>query len=155
MVGRYIHRNPIDLPHVDNWESYRWSSFRYYTTGVVLPSWLHTEALLCPFGDRDAYRAFVVGGTGGARTAERSGWAIHTTVNELAGDLIDDSPQLPRTVTIAMLQSASGALRHALDEHLQFANPAARRAALYRSRIRLKSDPIVAELAAPAIRLVA
>ncbi len=60
-VGSYIHRNSIDLPPVDHPESYRWSNFRYDTTGVVLPSRLHTEALLCPFGDRDAYRAFVVG----------------------------------------------------------------------------------------------
>ena len=155
MVGRYIHRNPIELPHVTNWELYRWSSFRYYITRAAPPGWLHTAALFSPFGDRDAYRTFVRGDTGRCIDAVAVSWAINTTVNELAKELLDDSAQLCRAVAIAMLGSASAAVRTALDEHLQFPNPAARRAALYRSRRRLEADPSLAELAARATRLLA
>jgi len=44
-VGRYIHRNPLELsPPVDP-TAYRWSSLRHYVGSEPPPPWLHTSTL--------------------------------------------------------------------------------------------------------------
>jgi putative transposase len=57
-VGRYIHRNPLEVG-IDA-EQYLWSSLRYYVGAAPAPGWLRTDMLLDEHGGRDRYRAFVL-----------------------------------------------------------------------------------------------
>lgn len=45
-VGRYIHRNPIDIGRAVALDQYRWSSYRYYVSDDSPPPWLTTSELL-------------------------------------------------------------------------------------------------------------
>lgn len=57
-VGRYIHRNPLDLPGPVKLDEYRWSSYRFYVTSTTPTPWLTTTELLAGQHPRE-YRHFV------------------------------------------------------------------------------------------------
>lgn len=59
IVGRYIHRNPLDVRPVVPLPDYRWSSLRSYVGLQPPPPWLRTDALLASFTSRQTYGAFV------------------------------------------------------------------------------------------------
>ena len=59
-VGRYIHRNPLEVG-LDA-ERYQWSSLRYIVGAEPAPDWLRTDMLVDEHGGRDHYRAFVLDG---------------------------------------------------------------------------------------------
>jgi hypothetical protein len=45
-VGRYIHRNPLELTPPADLVAYRWSSLRHYAGVVDPPAWIRTATLL-------------------------------------------------------------------------------------------------------------
>ena len=49
-VGRYIHRNPLDVVGRDALASYRWSSLASYLGARSGLEWLHTDELQLAFG---------------------------------------------------------------------------------------------------------
>ncbi len=57
-LGRYIHRNPLDLG-VDHLGDYMWSSYPAYLGLVRQPGWLSTGLLLKAAGGREGHAAFV------------------------------------------------------------------------------------------------
>lgn len=60
---RYIHRNALDIPGVDDVTSYRWSSHRTYLGLRATPPWMRTGEVLAHWdGDVEAFDAFVRAG---------------------------------------------------------------------------------------------
>lgn len=57
-LGRYIHRNPIDLG-VEHLGDYPWSSYPAYLGAAATPEWLSTDLLLRAAGGRNGHAAFV------------------------------------------------------------------------------------------------
>jgi hypothetical protein len=150
VAGRYIHRNPLDVPMCRDIDRYRWSSLRYYVTPASPPAWLTTSTLLDAHGSAAAYRSFVHSDEPHAPTAV--GWAIDVVLAES-----DDvgCPHLRRTVAIAMLDQADVATAVEIERLLEFPTPTARRMAESRARRRLLEQPDLATLARAALRLVA
>ncbi|VAW88514.1 hypothetical protein MNBD_GAMMA17-658 [hydrothermal vent metagenome] len=62
-LSRYIHRNPVDAGVVDQLESYVWSSYPNYVTGLPVPDWLYQQEIYDQLSvrsrRREKYRAFV------------------------------------------------------------------------------------------------
>lgn len=59
-AARYIHRNPLDLPGIDQPDGYRWSSHRTYLGFREPPPWMVTSTVLGAFdGDAVAFDRFV------------------------------------------------------------------------------------------------
>ncbi len=60
-VGRYIELNPVaaGLVPLTRLDTYRWSSFQYYTGHRRTPSWLSTKRMLDRYSSRDQYTKFV------------------------------------------------------------------------------------------------
>ena len=56
---RYIHRNALDLPGVNDVDSYRWSSHRTYLGHRTVPPWMRTDVLLELGGGREQFDRFV------------------------------------------------------------------------------------------------
>ena len=100
-VGRYIHRNPLDLrPQVDL-ATYRWSSYRHYLRLGGKPNWLRVDQLgmgLSP----DEHRALVEGDVPCA--ARSIPWAINVAVSEVLDEPVAGA--LDRTVAAAMVSTA-------------------------------------------------
>jgi putative transposase len=64
-VSRYIHLNPVVAGIVERGYLYEWSSYRYYVSDHMTPSWLQKSFVLQQFGDREQvafYRRFVESG---------------------------------------------------------------------------------------------
>jgi REP element-mobilizing transposase RayT len=152
-VGRYIHRNPLDVrPHVAL-DEYEWSSFRYYAQDRPHPRWLRMDELLSVHGTRADYRAFVDSEARAGRGLAFS-WAVETAVDEL----VDDASlrtNIRRTVAVALLDVVDPRDQPTLERWLAFPTPAARTQALRRMRERRATSPLVAEIAARAIALAA
>lgn len=60
-VGRYIELNPVaaGITPLTQLESYRWSSFQYYTGHRRRPSWLSMKPMLDRYGSKSQYLRFV------------------------------------------------------------------------------------------------
>ena len=59
-VGRYIHRNPLEIG-LDA-ARYPWSSLQHFVGAGPTPDWLRTDMLVDEHGGPDRYRAFVLDG---------------------------------------------------------------------------------------------
>ena len=152
-AGRYVHRNPLDLWAVTRLDEYPWSSYRYYVDTRPRPEWLTTEALASMHDGPDGYRAFVEGSVP-AETASVE-WAIDTAMMEF-GDRVDlMTPHVRRAVLLAMSERADDAPARALAQLIAFPSPTARRMALQRLRRRIVAQPVLADVAARALELVA
>jgi len=152
-VGRYIHRNPIDVRPLVGLDEYEWSSFRYYARDRAHPRWLRMDELLGEHGTRPNYRAFVEAEVGG-NAGQVWSWAVETAVNEL----VDDSSlrtTIARTVAVALLDVVNPRDRPTVDEWLAFPSPGARAHALKRMRNRRAATPLVDQIAARAIAIAA
>ncbi len=151
-VGRYIHRNPIDIHPPIALDAYEWSSYRYYAHDRAHPRWLRTDVLLTEHGNRSDYRAFVEDGR--RLNNPPWEWAVATAVDEL----VDDASlriNIGRTAVVALLDSVDAGDRPAVEDWLGFPSPGARAQALKRMRQRRANTPLVAEIAARAIALAA
>ena len=152
-VGRYIHRNPIDVRPPVALEEYEWSSFRYYARDRAKPRWLRVDTLLGEHRTRANYRRFVEADAGGV-TDKHWDWAVKTAV----GELVDDPSlrtNLGRTVAVALLDVVDPLDRPSIERWLDFPTSGARAQALRRMRERRAVSPLIAELSARAIALAA
>ena len=150
-AGRYIHRNPIDIRPDEPLDQYRWSSYRYFVTAARAPDWLSTSELLGPVGGPTRYRSFVEVDTHHSTLD----WAVDTAILEAESDDDITVAHLRRTVMLAMLGQAQGALAQRLAQVLVFPTDAARHMAMYRMRRHLDASPGVAAIAERALRLAA
>ena len=155
-VGRYIHRNPIDLPHVGRLDAYRWSSYRCYVGKAGRPGWLTTDVLGDMHNGPSDYRMFVEGETESSVSCPGVlRWAIETALHELA-PTDDVEPQwLDRVVATLMLDRASGARHTLLARQVTFPSPPAKRMAMMRARQRAAACPELLAVADRALELVA
>jgi REP element-mobilizing transposase RayT len=147
-VGRYIHRNPLDIRPQVELADYRWSSYRHYCSPGGRPGWLHTNAL-SP-GGAQAYRALV---EGSADLIASVRWAVDTAIEELAAD--DGSPAgFGRSVATAMLDLAPSTRLDEIERWLGFPSMSARRNARYRARQRYDDDPVLRAVVHRALDLL-
>ena len=134
-VGRYIHRNPKDLPGEMDLVEYRWSSLRCYAGRSPAPDWLTTSVLSAPHGNSEAYLRFVCGDAG---TAGPVRWAVATALAECDdGAVLVEGHRLARSVAAALLDVAPPPVRADIDRWLRF--PTARARAVARSRARSRA----------------
>ena len=151
-VGRYIHRNPLDIRPAVELDRYEWSSLRYYAHDQGHPRWLRMDTLLAEHGSRSEYRAYIDGDA--PRRKSPWAWAVATAVDEL----VDDASlriNIGRTVSIALLDSVDVRKRPDIEQWLAFPSAGARAQALKRMRQRRTNDPLVARIATRAIELAA
>ncbi len=100
-VGRYIHRNPLDLANAGPIDRYRWSSMRAYTDANCCPRWMHTDVLPALIdGGRDAYREFVAGSNGRKRSLAMSD--LEALLDLLVAERLDVGPNEQRSVRRAL-----------------------------------------------------
>ncbi|HUF99919.1 MAG TPA: transposase [Ilumatobacter sp.] len=161
IVGRYIHRNPLDLGTATSPASYRWSSLRYYLTGAIAPPWLRTDALLAPHESRAGLGEFTLGENSPIPLPSTIRWAIDVAIRTSAPESEDDENEqvhLCRTVAAMLLTLAETdrpEMLPAIDSVLGYPNAAARRSAMYRARRRCTASPPILQIAAEAMRLAA
>jgi REP element-mobilizing transposase RayT len=152
-VGRYIHRNPLDLTPRVPLDQYRWSSFGAYVGSMRRPEWLRVDALSAMHADRHAYREFVEG----ERPTGAVEWAIEAAVAELDHDAlgITNPGSVTRTIALAMLDDATPSVQESLAGLLGDLGDGARRTALSRARRRVADEPWLAQAVDRARRLAA
>jgi REP element-mobilizing transposase RayT len=152
-VGRYIHRNPLDVTPPLPLDQYRWSSFGAYVGTVRCPDWLHVDALSAMHADRDAYREFVEG----ERPAGQVDWAIEAAVAELDHEAlgITNPGSVIRTIAFAMLDDATPSVQQSLAGLLGDLGDGARRTARSRARRRVAEELWLAQAVERARRLAA
>ncbi len=154
IVGRYVHRNPLDVRPPVALDRYRWSSYCAYVGGVDGPSWLRTGPLLSMHASPVAYRAFVDDDVRRPCSPGVLRWAIETAVGELCDEL-DNPAQLVRTVGVALLGCARPSLVATVEQWFEFPTPTARTMAQYRARMRTERDPVVGRVVTRTLELVA
>ncbi|MEO6652252.1 MAG: transposase [Ilumatobacteraceae bacterium] len=153
---RYVHRNPLAFVTPDELLGYRWSSLRSHLGLRRPPSWMNITSVRALCGGPDGVASLsldeprpVVGPAG------PDAW-MHAV--ELA---IDDAPvghghaRSSKTVATLLLDRLDSAQRDEVAELLDFPNPAAERAAIYRARRRLRDEPGLGALVDAAIDLAA
>ncbi len=144
-AGRYIHRNPLDIRPQVALDTYRWSSYQHYVGRALPPRWLSTSELLAATsGSRPEYRRLVEGDAGATPSI---GWAIDVAMMECGDAPFIARPHARRTLQVAMLALASGALQAQLEQELAFARPDVRDAAIERVLRRIESEPDLAVVA--------
>ena len=148
-VGRYIHRNPTDLPGDVDLVAYRWSSLQYYAGRRPAPAWLTTSVLKAGFPLAADYVRFVEGDAGAAGSVR---WAVATALAEL-DDAAFDSSRAGRCLAAAMLDLAPPEVRADIDEWLRFPTPKARTVAVARARRRTADDEQFAAATRRALEL--
>ncbi len=82
-VGRYIHRNPMELQRGQPLSAWKWSSYRAYIGLDQRPNWLTTTVLLGWHGGRNGLREFVEGeiqATSAIVDVDTWRWAISTAI---------------------------------------------------------------------------
>ena len=150
-VGRYVHRNPLDVRPPVALDAYPWSSYRYYVLEQPHPAWLRVDMLLGEAGSRGAYRSYVEDET--APVEADWHWALLTATAEV----VDDSTRhsgIARSAAVALLDLTDGAIRDRIETWLSFPSQEARAMAQLRMRRRAAGDPLVGEIAQRAIRLM-
>jgi REP element-mobilizing transposase RayT len=153
-VGRYIHRNPLDISERAPLARYLWSSYRYYVTAAPKPAWLRTDVLLEMHDGPEGYRQFVEGTQPLAHNSAVVDWAIRTAIVE-STDHDFNAPGLERSIAAALLCGHEPALILAAGDLLGHRNPDARRQAVRRAGRRLVTDPAFGALVTRASRLAA
>jgi hypothetical protein len=149
-VGRYIHRNPKDLPGAVDLVGYRWSSLRYYAERRPAPDWLTTTVLAGGHASGSDYVRFV---EGEAHAPGCVRWAVATALAELGDDAQLDGARVDRSIAVAMLELASPPVRAEIDEWLRFPTPKARAVAQRRARRRAASSATVSAIVRRALEL--
>jgi REP element-mobilizing transposase RayT len=147
-VGRYIHRNPKDLPGDVDLVDYRWSSLQYYAGRRPPPPWLTTSVLAAGHTNASAYVDYVTDETGSAGSVR---WAVATALAEFDDADLDVSRD--RCVATAMLDLAPSALQAEIYEWLRFPTPEARTRARARARRRMADNPQLAAITRRALEL--
>ncbi len=152
-VGRYIHRNPLDVAPKVTLDEYRWSSYGAYVGRVPRPDWLYVDALLSMHAGRGGYREFVEG----ERPAGSVEWAIEAAVAELDHEAlgITNSVAVTRTIALALLDEVTSPGRQSLERLLGGLSEGARRTARSRARRRVADEPWLAQAVDRARRLAA
>lgn len=122
-LGRYIHRNPVDLTRVASIEAYRWSSLRAYLEPSIRPQWLRTDVL----ADRSVDTVSVFTATDLARLIDLL-MAAHLGVDGSA------ARSIRRAVSIGLTDGTTGTLTRAAPNLLGFPSVQAARHATRRAR---------------------
>jgi REP element-mobilizing transposase RayT len=151
-VGRYIHRNPLDIRPPVALDQYRWSSFRHFVSGRPAPPWLVLDVLLGYHQSTASFREFVAGGLNEPASAWE--WAIDVAIVECGGT-VDNHPKLRRVVALALLAGGHGEEPGGIAHWFDFPTRRARSMALLRVRRQLERDPVLPQIVARARRLVA
>jgi REP element-mobilizing transposase RayT len=154
-VGRYIHRNPLDVHPPVSLDQYRWSSYGAYVGTAPRPEWLQTDALLSMHEGRAAFRTFVEGDLH-LESPEAIRFAVIAAVAELDLDELEVSSreQLERLVALALLDGGGVAVE-ALRTMVGDLSYGAKRTALSRARRRVADAPWLAETVERARRYAA
>ncbi len=159
LVGRYIHRNPLDLVPDDALANYRWSSYRHYVTDDRAPDWLSTDELDSQFREQSAYEQYVRTSHPTDQQADRHespaalgrlssldevvAAACGSTVEHLRSACRSNRARMlaiTLAVELRVLPSAE------LASHYSMCSAAALRATARRGRVRLADDPAFAAL---------
>ena len=161
-AARYIHRNALDLPGVDQVERYRWSSHRAYLGYRAAPAWLRTDVVLGQFGnDTAAFARFVEQSDDiGARSQPTAAQLAHFegaaafVLAEFGLGEHGKIAALARAATIAFVLGAPGVTEAWMDEAFRFPSRNAQRSSVSRVRSRLASDPVFAAAVERTTQLV-
>jgi hypothetical protein len=150
---RYIHRNALDLPGVDDVAGSRWSSHRAYLGHRRVPEWLDIATVLEHFGSSAAFNRFVSGDVTPApsgSTAQRVQAAIDAirlVIAELAvGADNEDLGSFLRSATLAVFDGSSTISSDDLARELSIPTRSALRMAQSRSRRATTSSPALSEV---------
>jgi hypothetical protein len=164
-VGRYIHRNPLDVVGRSALSSYRWSSLACYLGVRRGLEWLHTGELLqlASAGDADRFREFVevdVPSDSWAPEGPLSGPTcddVEAVVNSLVEPArasrppTGDATKLARALAITLCVELRVAPSPDLAVRYGLASPATIRTIARRGRLRIASDPAFADLRRQAV----
>ena len=156
-AARYIHRNPLDLPGVDEPANYRWSSHRTYLGLRACPPWLVTSTVLDVFGgDVLAFDHFVAqrpeAAELGVPTIAMIRAVVETAELVLAEKGLHDRGRiepLARSLTLAWARDA-GVTSESLLEAFDIESITALHSAVSRARSKVRDDQALVE----ATRLV-
>lgn len=154
VVGRYIHRNPLDIQPQVRLDAYRWSSYGAYVGTARRPEWLHTDVLLETQAGRRGMRQFVEDDAS-CRIGSAVSWAIEAAVAE--ADLNVSGASTPRHLVriVALLLLDTQGPDPFLDALVGAPTPSARRTAMSRARQRLADEPWLADVIERARQLAA
>jgi len=168
IVGRYIHRNPLDLTGLRSLAAYRWSSYGVHLGRRRAPDWLTVGALVGSSpSEVEAYRRFVetplasdtTGHAGVAESLARYPEIILSVIAELCGIESHEltigrrgAENRPRLLAAQLMVE----LRSAPSEHvapiLGFDSASSLRNAARRARILAASDPAFDQLRSRALQ---
>jgi REP element-mobilizing transposase RayT len=160
-AARYIHRNPLDLPGVDEPDGYRWSSHRTYLGLRARPPWMVTSTVLGVFaGDTLAFDHFVAqrpeATNLGVPTIGTIRAVIETAELVLAEKGLDDRGRiepLARSLALAWARDA-GVANAFLLEAFDLASTTALHSAVSRARSRVRDDDALVEATRSVLNLL-
>ncbi len=146
-AARYIHRNPLDLPGIDQPDGYRWSSHRTYLGFREPPPWMVTSTVLGAFdGDAVAFDRFVADQSHAAELATPTIAMIRAVVETaelvLAEKGLDDRGRigpLARSLALAWARDA-GVTNELLLEAFNIGTLPALQMAVSRARAKANND---------------
>ncbi|MEO6653697.1 MAG: transposase [Ilumatobacteraceae bacterium] len=153
---RYVHRNPLAFVSSEELVGYRWSSLRTHLGHRRPSSWMNIGTVLALCGGSEGVASLsldehrpVLGATG------PDGWmhAVELVIDEASGR--HGRARSARTVATLLLDRLDAAQSDELAELLDFPNPDAKRAAIYRARRRMLGAPELGDLVAAAMHLAA
>lgn len=151
IVGRYIHRNPLDIRPSVPLEGYRWSSLRHYVGAQPAPAWLRTDVLLESFTSRQTYGEFVGDDDAAFADARMLLALVRTVVAERLPDDDARCRQMVRLVTAAVLDRCTAPVAADLLAALALPSTGAERALRQRARALLTGDPTFAAIVARVV----
>lgn len=148
IVGRYIHRNPLDVRPAVPLPDYPWSSLRYFVGREPSPPWLRTDVLLGSFTSRQTYGEFVGDDDAAFADARMLVGLIETVVAEHVPLEDRRRRETIRLVVAALLDRCTAAVRTDLLAWLALPSAGAERAIRSRARALLAGDPTFAAIVA-------
>ena len=145
-VVRYVHRNALDLPGVDEVEQYRWSSMRSYLGLRRSPDFINLQPVLSMWNDERELLAFHRSPSGGRLAVETRADFTALVAHHLAVDgLARDGDEPERTTPQALSRCVQVLVADRLGDSTISAWVAADYAsagALYSARSRARSRAV-------------
>jgi REP element-mobilizing transposase RayT len=141
---RYIHRNALDLPGVDDVTSYRWSSHRTYLGLRATPPWMRTDAVLAHWdGDVEAFDAFVRAGDTSDLIGVVDAHRLRAMCNALAITLDERHERSGRLARLLIVGWAAdfGVAAGTIMEAFGISTRGALHSAVHRARQRVAREP--------------
>jgi len=161
-IGRYVHRNALDIVPGAALSNYRWSSLGVYAGQRACPAWLTTQELTAPHADPSELLDAVLNRADSDRQADRTSaqtrglndlLRLESLVSRHCGVSVDSmrapSPgrlNEPRLLIITIAVEQRMCSTSVLADLYGFADRAGVRATARRGRVRCATDTAFAEL---------